>query len=1635
MKTLIYTKTINFWVFLFFILFANFNINAQIMRVEINGGSEVTQGSTITINAGSDIEFEITNIETNNCASIRVQSIVLSNTTDFSISPSNPKENIKPDDCHGEDELEFEVSSISTICVTTTTQVSITSNLGVFSFYVTVERSPIISVLGGSPLADVVNGTTTITATNGTYFGVVEEGFTETRRFYIANTGSCPLTISSITSSIGDFTITTPIGSIPPSSYDIEPGASFYFDVTFLAPAIAGTYTSTITILNNDATANPFIFNVSAEVFNFNIPGPGGITADFRLWLKSTRGVTSSASKVSSWKDLGSNGKDATQPVLSNQPTYIDAAVSNINFNPVIKFENDGATLEQYMYNSNNGFYSQDVFIVMIPDETITSATSRRTIFSGVSKKDSIDVTFTDDITGIGFGNYSTTNFTNETLSYSQGTEASYNGEAEISTSYVNAGIINVRNDANPVTSQQLLYNSNLLTTSSVDDVPYENVGFVSYSLVQGTPYKIGRNYDTQGNLNGRVAEIFTFAERVPDAGRQKIETYLAIKYGITLGSSTQAEKDYINSSGTKIWDNTANAGYNYNIAGIGRDSISDLNQKQSKSLNETNEVTIGLGLIFPTNNANTNEFKKDGDFLVWGCNNAAYTSSGTNTVTISAGVTTSLTRILRKWKIVESKEDVNGDVGNIFVSIPSDAFSSFSKSANEEYVLIVSDTENFTNADIIDVIPLKSDGGTNLQTWYDFDGTKFFTFGKAPQLTGNRLLNIASGDYLVGEYALNLNINAFTISAWVRNIPSANTRTIMAKGSKLQLRLNSINKVEVMVDDDVTPRFTSNMILNDSKWHQITFVYDSGSIFLYVDGILDKSVQNVEPPTPNYNRFSVGAIYIAKDNIINPFLGEIDEVYVWDLGLTEEQVRYLMNQEIEKVTGNLVNGKVLPQASTSNEVTTIPWSDLKAYYDFNSFYGSTVEGLTNDRNFLRIKYLTKGKSIANTQTAPLPYISAADGEWGTAATWLNSSVQDLPNDIGLDGLTYVDWNIVETSHNITSGNKDITVLGLKNTSGKITIADPTVTSPIENNDGQGLRVTHYLELDGVIDLIGESQLIQDEGSILDNNSGGYIERDQQGTASSYNYNYWSSSVGPISGNTVTRGTGVTSTNESHSISGVLMDGTDSSALQSITFSASYNAADIGTINPITLSTYWLYKFNGLNDNYNSWVSLDQNSVILPGEGYTMKGASGLKAVTENQNYTFKGKPNNGTITLPISVGNERLIGNPYPSALDANEFILDNIKETINEEEGRNTVNVFNGALYFWHHFGQENTHYLAEYVGGYATYTLMGGTQAYSTDILINATGVAGNKVPERYIPVNQGFFVNAVLDAALDSTTTTIDGGNILFKNSQRVFERERYTGTNDGSLFFKTSNKAKVKETQKNTDTRSKIRLQFKSPKGYYRELLVGEDKNATNNFDIGYDAPIAGLGNEDMFWIFNNSKFVIQAVNNFNDDQELLLGLKLEEDGLISIKINSLENVDSSIEIYIKDKLTGEIYQINDNPFKLNLIAGEYLDRFVLLFKSQTIADEEEDLISEEVNQIINIQVFMNNNANELQINKAVNTEIVAINLFNDLGQIVNSWKGNYNALEYSIPIKQQTGVYIVQVIMKNNIFNKKIIIN
>lgn len=573
------------------------------------------------------------------------------------------------------------------------------------------------------------------------------------------------------------------------------------------------------------------------------------------------------------------------------------------------------------------------------------------------------------------------------------------------------------------------------------------------------------------------------------------------------------------------------------------------------------------------------------------------------------------------------------------------------------------------------------------------------------------------------------------------------------------------------------------------------------------------------------------------------------------------------------------------------------------------------------------------------------------------------------------------------------------------------------------SNGAKGISVVDNFELtvinnlsllSGDLRLTGEAQLVQNGTTANPSSGTGIILKDQQGNKSSFHYNYWSSPV-------TTNGT-------NYSIGSVLRDGTDSATNpfnpSTINFGGGYYFADGALTFPIKISSSWLYKFTSVSTTYAGWQFAGDTGTINPGEGFTMKGPTGIAPFTTTQNYVFAGKPNNGNITLSIALNQSYLAGNPYPSALDADEFIKDNIKDGA----GRAASNIFNGALYFWDHFGGQG-HILSQYIGGYSTYTLMGGVVAISNDPLINANGSQGTRNPKKYIPVGQGFFIGTGSNGALTSNnpnlSSPITGGIISFKNSQRAFKAKSATQ----SIFFRNANQNQ--STTEESDNRQKIRLQFVSPSNMFRQILVGADENTTNLYDIGYDAFVSDLNAEDLFWENSNTKLVIQAVPDFNQNQILPIGIKTNSEGLTTIKIAGLENISDNTQLYIHDELTGIDHNIRISDFTISLPIGEYNGRFSLRFSSNTLGTN----IPNENNPII----YFTNTDSSLNI-KNTNAEytIKSVKLFNLLGQFIADFKvEESNQENIRIPINNiASGTYIVKIMTDTNLsFSQKIIKN
>ncbi|MCK0109376.1 choice-of-anchor D domain-containing protein [Flavobacteriaceae bacterium S0825] len=820
------------------------------------------------------------------------------------------------------------------------------------------------------------------------------------------------------------------------------------------------------------------------------------------------------------------------------------------------------------------------------------------------------------------------------------------------------------------------------------------------------------------------------------------------------------------------------------------------------------------------------------------------------------------------------------------------------------------------------------------------------------------------------------------TQMGWIKIDPATSGSKVIMGQDNFYITLNADLSISTTAKG-VTVNNGSPLATN--RWIHVGATYSTSSslLKLYINGqeVANDAISgNLASDTSS---FTIGR---EPDTDSGYFMGYIDEAKIFAKALTDDEYQKNVYQEIEDNT--LVRGAVIPR-----DIATLDWSDVSRYFMFDIY----KDDITDDLTTAPIDTGTGAKmhnfKVIDYQTAPLPFITQSSGVLSTAV--------DIPSDgvRGLDATTY-DWSIVRVEHDDVTYNANQKHLGL------IINELDAGTNPIEyhvQNDSE-LNVSWYLKLDGFIDLEGESQLVQGDDSMLDVTSKGYIERDQQGTADLYTYNYWAAPVGATS---------IVSNNNNYTLPNILRDGTTAAAPVAINWIASGYDGTSGS--PVGIADYWIWKYaNQISDDYPSWQHVRSTGSLQPGEGYTMKGTTNTGgAISTEQNYVFNGKPHNGNITLTLSAGNDYLIGNPYASAIDANEFILDNVSDGV----GRAASNIIDGSLYFWEHFAS-STHILREYQGGYGVYNLMGSTAAILSDTRINHTGglVSSKGAPQQYIPVGQGFFV------------TADTGGTITFKNSQRTFKTE----ASDPSTFMRAagSKKEKINNSASRSatiDTRQKLRLMFDSPKGYHRELLLGADQNASPLFDRGYDAPLIEDNVEDVFWTLDGGKYVIQGVENFIDSNVFPLGIKIDEEGEITIKIQELENITSSFDIFLRDKDSTTFHDLNLMPYKINLPVGEYLDRFEIVFHNKSLSIDDDKSTA--------LNILYSNAQNNIIIINPENNLIKTMAITNLLGQEV-FFAEDIGSESYSTikPRKLSTGAYIIKAATDKGVVIKKVII-
>lgn len=408
-------------------------------------------------------------------------------------------------------------------------------------------------------------------------------------------------------------------------------------------------------------------------------------------------------------------------------------------------------------------------------------------------------------------------------------------------------------------------------------------------------------------------------------------------------------------------------------------------------------------------------------------------------------------------------------------------------------------------------------------------------------------------------------------------------------------------------------------------------------------------------------------------------------------------------------------------------------------------------------------------------------------------------------------------------------------------------------------------------------------------------------------------------------------------------------------------------------VNNQTLSTLYStpnpgfqYQWNptvlNTNNTYGNWQGV--TPPMIPGRGYIMRSSSSF-GWTGTLTSQFVGIPNNGVINYTVSGINSpitdyrwNLIGNPYPSSIKALSFLTTNT--------------TIDGFVNIWTHgtapISTTNPYYQSFQYN-------------YTSNDYITYNGIGTSSGPtgfNGYIASGQGFFVN-LLQANTPSS-------NIIFNNSMR---NETYSN----SQFYKTSE----------NNNEGRIWLDLLNTNNMPTRLLVGYKEDATIERDRLYDA----ITSQNFYSIINNDKFIIQGRPDFNENDQVNLGINIPTAGEYKIAIAETDGNLTTQNIYLQDLYSNVIYDIRQSPYIFNSNSGAFNDRFVLRYTNNTLGNN--DFV------INNTIIYYKDNKINIDSNKIIKN----VKVYDITGKLLYDNKFNSNNVKVTLECSKQ--IFLVKI--------------
>lgn len=420
------------------------------------------------------------------------------------------------------------------------------------------------------------------------------------------------------------------------------------------------------------------------------------------------------------------------------------------------------------------------------------------------------------------------------------------------------------------------------------------------------------------------------------------------------------------------------------------------------------------------------------------------------------------------------------------------------------------------------------------------------------------------------------------------------------------------------------------------------------------------------------------------------------------------------------------------------------------------------------------------------------------------------------------------------------------------------------------------------------------------------------------------------------------------------------------------------NAIAVGETTPNAFDLKYKYV-SGDTSSAGGWKFLD---ATVPGKGFIMRIAEQAPFTgtgTGSIDLKFTGTANNGDVQVAVdkvagndtSARNNNLLANPYPSAIDAEKFLIEN-------------NSLVDGVIYLWRANTPNNTGTAQYAVADYIAYT-KAGAQAYSG---ITTTGFDG------HIASGQGFKVRALTN------------GTAKFTNCMRVID--------NNSQFLRTNAFA----TSSSEVALDRFRISLQTDNGIANQILVAYLPETTLAYDYMYDARMLTTAGTNIYSILDNDtqKLAINARPDFTNTDEVILGFSKEASVTNPMLINIVDHegifANNQTPIYLHDTQLNVYHNFANGGYSFTTTAQEDNNRFKIVYQAGQLNNDVFDTNA----------AFATLNNQVLAVNASLPIKNVMV--YDITGRLILDKTVN-STTSFNVPFHQPQAVYIVKIGLDN----------